>query len=389
MWIEAHGKVWRIRDLVGGRKVTIGSGYATKTAAKAARATAAAAKLRGDALAPRGGRMLLTDWIAAWWPTYEVGLKPSARRSEESRMRIHIRPALGAYALDDLDPLVIQRFVAGLSTGTAGRRKLAPKTVANVHGVLHKILDAAVGQRLIRANPATRTGLPKKRHREMRFLTAPEAGRLLAATPEHWRPLVLVLLATGLRYGEAIGLKVGRVDVLAGTLTVLETMHEAGKGQYVFTEPKSERSRRTVTFPPEVAAGLVPLVANKGRHELVFTEPDGAPVTRNFRTRVWARNTAAAGLPGVRIHDLRHTHAGALISANTPLTAVQRRLGHSSIRVTSDMYGHLMPEVHAGILSTISAFLPKIGVGGEMGESNPEQPGATRRETELSAGRRE
>jgi len=195
----------------------------------------------------------------------------------------------------------------------------------------------------------------------MRFLTPPEIDRLLAACSgqyARWRPLVLLLVSTGLRYGEALGLRVGRVDVLAGQLTVLEALHEAGGGEYIVTEPKSEASRRTVTFPPEVGAELVPLVSGKSRDDLVFTERDGRPVTRTFRQNTWPRICERAGLEGLRIHDLRHTQAAILISAGTPLTAVQRRLGHSSIRVTSDMYGHLMPEVHDSILAAVSAALP-------------------------------
>ena len=89
-------------------------------------------------------------------------------------------------------------------------------------------------------------------------------------------------------------------------------------------------------------------------------------MTRNFRQRRWLKIRDAAGLEGVRPHDLRHTLAGLLISASVPLTAVQRLLGHSSIKVTSDMYGHLMPEVHAAIVATISGALTR-GPWGEHG----------------------
>lgn len=374
MWVEKNGPSWRIRDRIAGKKVTLEEGWPTRTAAKARMTALRSDQLRGDFIDPRGGKLLLSDWIAAWWPSYEASLKPSARKSEGSRVRTHIEPLLGRYSLDDLDSLVIQRFVSMLSVGERDpadatrwvRKPLAPKTVRNVHGVLHKVLEAAVRARRLRANPATGSAMPPRRHKEMRFLTPPEIGRLLAACSsdlERWRPLVMLMVSTGLRYGEAIGLKVGRVDVLAGTLTVLETMHEAGKGEYIFTEPKSEQSRRTVSITPELAAELVPLVASKDRDELVFTEPDGQPVTRNFRQRVWKRITERAGLTGLRLHDLRHTLAAVLISAGVPLTAVQRLLGHSSIRVTSDMYGHLMPEVDASILAAVSASLPGQGRG--------------------------
>lgn len=372
MWVEKNGPTWRIRDEVNGKRVTLEAGWPSKTAAKARMTALRADQLRGDFIDPRGGRTTLNDWLDMWWPTYEINLKPTARLSEGSRVRIHVRPRLGHLPLDDLDGLTIQRWLAQLlggelEPGRPGkwrRRPLAPKTVRNVHGILHRILAAAVAQRLIRANPCTGSQLPKVPHREMRFLTEPEIGRLVAAAPGHWRPLILLLVSTGLRWGEATGLAVKHVDILAGKLTVLRAMHElATTGEIVFTEPKTERGRRTVAFPQSVGMALAGLVAGKGREELVFTAPRGGPVrTRNFR-RGWVVWCRRAGLDGLRIHDLRHTLAATLISAGVPLTAVQRMLGHSSIAVTSDLYGHLLPAVDAGILAAVEAALGGIRPG--------------------------
>lgn len=383
MWIEKNGPVYRIRDLINGKKVTLATGYPTKAAAKAAMVQLQADAIRGESLVPRGGRMPLADWIDAWWPAYASTLKPSAAHSEGSRLRIHIRPMLGHLALEEITAATVQQWVAMLADGTSGRRPLSPKTIRNVHGLLHKVLQAAVVERLIRTNPCAATRLPRRVHREMRFLTPPEVERLLVATPDHWRPLVLLLVATGLRWGEAAGLKAGRLDLLGCRLTVLETLHELPDGSVVFTSPKSERSRRTVTFPQSVAAELAGLVVGKGAEDLVFTAPMGGPVrTRNFR-RGWVRWTAEAGLEGLRIHDLRHSHAAALISAGVPLTAIQRRLGHSSITVTSDLYGHLMPEVDAGILVAVEGM---IDFRGNLGEPSADQPRSTEMNGDKLAG---
>jgi integrase len=372
MWVEKHGPTWRIRDVIGGKKVTLQSGYATKTAAKDGMRLAQSDKLRGEQLVPRGGRLLLADWVDAWLPSYEVSLKPSAAHSEPSRIRNHILPLLGQYELDEVDTLTVQRWVANLLAGRGPgrdgrpRKPLAVKTVHNCHGILFGIMQAAVRQRLIRSNPCADTQLPKRVHKEMRFLTEPETGRLLAALPPHWRPLVLLLIATGLRWGEAVGLQVGQVEVLAKvpSLRVIRALHElSGSARIVFTEPKTARSRRTVTFTKQVADVLLALVAGKDREDLVFRAPRGGPArTRNFR-RVWLKSTAAAGLAGLRIHDLRHSHAAALISAGVPLTAIQHRLGHSSIAVTSDLYGHLLPQVDDNILTAVAAALASIDPG--------------------------
>lgn len=382
MWVERNGKTFRIRDLVNGQKVTLKAGYATKTAAKNAMTELRADDLRGESLVPRGGEMTLADWLDSWLPAYEVSLKPSAVHSELSRIDNHIRALLGHLELGDIDHLTVQRWVADLLRGrgpaTAGgkrkRRPLSPKTTRNCHGLLFKIMQAAVKAKLIRTNPCTDTKLPAKVHHEMRFLTEPEFARLLAALPTHWRPLVLLLVSTGLRWGEAIGLRVGRVDLLAKPprLTVVEQLQEApSTGELIFVSPKSERSRRTVTFTAKVAEALAGLVIG-GRLSMVFLAPRGGMVrTRNFR-RVWAAATKAAGLEGLRIHDLRHSHAAWLISAGVPLTAIQHRLGHSSIAITSDLYGHLLPVVDENILAAVEAALATVDLDAMTAELDDE-----------------
>ncbi|MEU4399735.1 tyrosine-type recombinase/integrase [Micromonospora orduensis] len=387
MWVERHGVGWRIREQIGGRKVTIESGYPSKTAAKAAMTRMTADRWRGEYIDPRAGRVTLNSWIDAWWPSYAATLKATTQRTEDSRVRNHIRALLGDLPLDDVDTLTIQQFISQLAAGGPGRRPISPKTIRNVHAILHRLLDAAVAQRLIRVNPAVSTGLPRVRRQEMRFLTTPEIGRLLAATPEHWKPLVLLLVATGLRYGEATALRVGRVDVLAGRLEVLEAMHDGIGGVPILTDPKTVRSRRTVTFPPAVGHALAPLLVDRDRDAFLFTDLDGVrPVTRNFRQRVWPRILSDAGLGRVRLHDLRHTHVAHLISAGRPLTAISRRMGHASISVTSDVYGHLLTEVDEGIMTAVAGMLPATLGGGNLGGLRTEPDGDRLISTEENAG---
>lgn len=389
MWPEKHRGVYRIRDRVGGKIVTLLAGYPTKAAAANAIAALRADQLRGDFIDPRGGQLLLADWLDLWWPGYEGALKPSTRISAEGLVRRYIRSMLGPLPLEAIDRLTVQRWTADLRAGrTPYRRPLAAKTVRNAHGMLHTVLAGAVAQRLIRANPCHRSGLPELPHTEMRYLTQPDAERLLAALPEQWRPLVMLMLFTGLRWGEAIGLRVGRVDVLARKLTVVETLQElAGTAEIVSVTPKSRASRRTVTFPVRVADALVGLVATRERGELVFTAARGGAVRhRRFRPDVWLPATAAAGLCGLRMHDLRHTHAAWLISANVPILAISRRLGHASTTVTMDRYGHLLPEVDAGIMTALDDTLDLMEAGSSGGAGDHADHRATTQASEQPAG---
>jgi integrase len=376
MWVERNGKTWRIRDEVAGRKVDLEVGHPTKTSAKAALIRLQAEKMRGDQLVPRGDRVLVKDHIAAWWARYERTLKPSARDSEGARLRNHILPLLGEYALGDLDALAVQEWVDDLEAGVGewlarGKRiPLSPKSIHNAHGLLHRAMRAAISPaKLIRVNPCSGTALPRREPREMMHLTDPEIARLIAAMPEYWRPLVRLLVATGLRWGEAVGLRVGRVDLLASPapkLLVVEHLHELSSGELVFTDPKTRRSRRTVSFTTSVALDLAPLHAGKESDELLFQTELGYPVrARNFR-RIWVKAREHAGLPGLRVHDLRHTHAAILIAANRPGSAISRRLGHSSIAVTDALYGHLREEVDEGILAAVEKSLDPAQVMAEV-----------------------
>lgn len=387
MWIEKNGPTWRIRDLVRGRKVTLKSSLPTRTVAKKIMTVLEGEKITGTYIDPRAGQVTVAQWAAIWWPGHTPGLGAGAAKSEGARLRNHILPLLGPLRLDEVDSLAVRGWVAHLSAGGEGRKPLAPKTIRNIHGVLYSLMQAAVDQRLIRANPCYRTGLPRVQYQERRYLDDAEIGRLLAATPEHWRPLVVLLVATGIRWSEAAGLRVKYVDVLGRTLRIEETLHELTAARPLVTgPPKTVRSRRTVTYPPEVAELLVPLVTMRHRDEHLFTGADGGELRqRKFWKSVWLRITREAGLEGLRIHDLRHTHAAHLISAGVPLTGVQRRLGHSSISVTSDMYGHLLPVVDENITAASSASLSKIDFRGGVGDLNSEQLGTTGKDDEERA----
>lgn len=370
MWTEKNGPTWRIRDLVRGKKVTVKAGFPTKTAAKKVMTVLEGEQITGTYVDPRGGRTTVEQWAAVWWPTHEIGLVPGSRKSEGARLRNHILPLLGDYQLDELDSMLVKSWVAQLLAGDPNdedfhRVPLAEKTIRNVHGVFYSMMQAAVDQRLIRANPAYRTGLPKIQYKERRYLDDAEIGRLVAAMPPPWRPLVVLLVATGLRWSEAAGLRVKWVDPLTRSLRVEETRHElTGGSELVIGPPKTVHSRRTVTYTDEVAQMLVPLVSMRHRDEHVFRMPGGGELRqRKFWKQVWMRATAEAGLDGLRIHDLRHTHAAHLISDGVVLTGVQRRMGHSSIMVTSDMYGHLLPIVDENIMAAVSKSLGKIDFG--------------------------
>jgi integrase len=191
----------------------------------------------------------------------------------------------------------------------------------------------------------------------MHFLTHPEFERLVAACPESYRPVIVTLALTGLRWGELTGLAVRHVDPMGkpATVTVRQSLQRQRDGSYALGPPKTRTSRRTISIPRSLVETLIPLWTGRDGEEFLFTSRRGTPLRhQNFYDRVWKPSVQRAGLvAGLRIHDLRHTHASWLISAGRPLPSIQRRLGHRSITTTIDRYGHLLPEVDLGDIAAL------------------------------------
>jgi integrase len=217
-------------------------------------------------------------------------------------------------------------------------------------------MEAAVASGYISRSPCRGVKLPRADRAEMRFLSASELEQLAEAVPPSYRALVLTTGYTGLRWGEVAGLKQGRLKLLRGTLEVAEVLTEV-RGALAFGEPKTKSSRRVLTVPRFLADELQSHLENYSTHPgLVFAGPKGGPLRRNnFRRRVWLPALARAGVEGLRFHDLGHTAAGLLIAQNVHPKVIQSRLGHSSIRVTLDTYGHLLPRLDEEVADGLEA----------------------------------
>jgi integrase len=322
---------------------------------------------RGDHVDPADGRMLFSEWVAEWSPPREAVLKRSTWLAEKGRLGKHLEPYFGDMMLMQITPSEVRKWV--------GQLDIAPKTIRHCHAVLSRIMADAVSEGLIAKNPCRGIPLPEVVRREMVFLTAQQLEQLYAQVGEWWSPLVVLLALTGLRWGEATGLKVGRVDLLSGVIRVEETLNEAG-GKLTWSTPKTRASRRQLRIPPRVVDALLPLVAGKSSAEPVFTTRHGNLVrNRVFRDRVWQPAVdALEWSPRPRIHDLRHTHVAHLIAAGTQLTAIQRRLGHTSITMTSDVYGHLLPSVEDAMMAAIDMSYRPVPEPGSPTTSPQDRP---------------
>jgi integrase len=231
----------------------------------------------------------------------------------------------------------------------------SPATVSKALTLFKSMLNDAVRDGLLPANPITGVKLPSIEREEMRFLTPGELLRLADAIDPRYRALVFVGGYGGLRIGELAGLRTNRIDMLRGVIDVAEQVVEVG-GKLSVGPLKTRTARRRVKLPRFVVEELAAHLT-KVQGELVFPSPDGGLLSRTrFRTRVWLPATRVAGLDGLRPHDLRHTAVSLWIATGANPKEVARRAGHTSVRTVFDVYGHLLPDADDGLVDALDVL---------------------------------
>jgi integrase len=312
--------------------------------AQAFSSTIEADKVRGDWLDPLAGRQTFAELAEQWLAVADV--KAKTRAGYRSILDRHLLPRFGAEPIAKLTPAAIEGYLAELRAAEPHRRPGAtttPGTVRNVRNVLSAVCRYAVRAGALRYNPAADIVAPKgQARREMLFLTAAQVNDLADAIDERYRLAVVLSAYTGVRAGELAALKVGRVEMLRRRLHVVESIAEV-HGQLVTNAPKNGRSR-TVPLPRFL---LEPLAAELtgGADAYVFSAPEGGPIRHsNVYRRYFKPAAAAIGLPDLRWHDLRHTAVSFMVAGGIEPLVISRALGHGSISVTYDVYGHILPS---------------------------------------------
>jgi integrase len=305
---------------------------------------------RGDYVDPRLGRTMFDLWADEWFAT-TVHLKPKTRCNYEGMLRVHVRPAFSGRQVASIQQVDVQRFVSQMIN-----RGAAPGTVATARKVLRLVFGAAMGSGAIRSNPCDGVRLPRSPKEEMAFLTAEEVERLATTIRFPYGTLIRFAAYTGLRAGEIGALRAGRLELLQGRVQVAESVIEV-EGHGLVFGPTKTYERRSVPLIPSLRDELGVLLAGRAQEAdaFVFTAPDGGPLRhKNFYRRFFKPAVTAAGLSErTRFHDLRHTCAALLIALGGHPKAIQERLGHSSITVTLDRYGHLFPSLDEALTARL------------------------------------
>jgi integrase len=324
-------------------------------------------KLRGTWTDPALGRVQLADWYALWRRA-TVELRPNTEARDERLFRLHILPRFGSMPLVAITQYEVRAWVTHTT-----RQGLAASTVRRAYQLLGKVLGAAVDAGMIAQNPCRRVPLPRIERREMRFLTPAEVARLADSIRPNYRALVLLGAYGGLRIGELAGLRRGRVDLDRGMVEVVEIVTEVS-GYLHFGPPKTRAGYRRVGLPRVVVEALAEQLARPGSaDDLVFVGPQGGALRlATFRHRIWRPATRAAGLDGLRIHDLRHTAVALWIAAGANPKEVAARAGHTSVSFTLDRYGHLYPDADQALRDRLDALHALVEARQSAGLDGPE-----------------
>lgn len=311
-------------------------------------------------------KLTFGDYLKEWLKNREHdNLSPTTLRRYSQIVELRLIPKLGMLPLEKLRPIHIQKFMRDVAEEGRLDGKTTPLSYDSLryhYRVLHKALEDAVKMQLLPFNPADAVTIPKppqelddEPKEEIQVLTAEQVEIMLeAAKITPYYHLLFVAVRTGLRRGELLGLRWQDIDLKAGKLSVKRALaYTPQKGKF-FKLPKNKKSRRTIDISREVIEVFKDLKKKQAEaklfygqyykdHGLVFCQPDGTPMHPDTPSSWFPEFLQRIGLPRLNFHCLRHTHASLLLQAGVDIKVISERLGHSSIRITYDLYAHLMP----------------------------------------------
>jgi integrase len=309
-------------------------------------------------------KQFLDRWLE---DSVKPSVRPTTHQQYHQHVRLYLGPSLGRHQLPKLSPQHVQSFV-----NERLKTNLSPRTVQLSLVILRHALDTAMKWDLVGRNVAKLVDSPRVKHHEITPLDPIQARKFLgAAKGRRLEALYSVALSLGLREGEALGLRWKDIDLESGQLTIRQIVQRiggkrfgTGPGKLVFSEPKTDRSRRTLQMPDLLVKSLR---AHRSRqlqerlaagsawvdHGLVFTTTIGTPLEGRTAVTDFKRILVKTNEPKIdakilmstRFHDLRHSAASLLLAQGVQLRAIMELLGHSTIALTANTYSHVMPSM--------------------------------------------
>lgn len=362
---NGEGSIWQRKDGVWAAAASLGHDPATGKALRkfvyAATRAEVAKKLRAlqdgnVASTPQASKALtvaklMEEYLAHKTPQWRPGTYTVA----ESVTRNHITGKIGAVKLVDLDTRTVAKWL---------REESGTRVTQQARKHLLAACDLAIRWEWIAKNPVTNTEIASKPKRTMPDLSREEIAALLAYAQSprggyyDVGPLICLLLGTGLRMGEALGLRWEDWDEATLTLHVRNQLGKTAKG-WVPTPLKTKSSKRSLAVPGFVARALArqkEIQGTPGELELVFSDTKGLPMSGPNTSRRISIVLSEAGHPGMTPHHLRHAHASYLIDSSVPITVVAAVLGHASPSITMSIYAHKLKGAHRQVASVMEGL---------------------------------
>ncbi len=379
--IRKHDGGWGFRiDLgpdpaTGKRRQVSKQGFITKRDAEAALRELSQSVDKGT-LAKRSMRTL-GDYLDEWHELQEDRLRPTTWHSYAIAID-RIKRRLGQSKLQALEPLELERFYAYLlADGGRFGKGLSPKTVRNTHTVLRKALSDAERLGLVGRNAAVSARAPSDDRTEYQTWSSDELRTFLDVARDHRLFAAFVLLmTTGMRRGEVLGLRWFDVDFDDNSLSVANTWTTTAKGHRVSGPPKTLKSRRQVYLDPATVDALRSHRARQNEERLaagpawdtdckyVFTDELGGRFDPETFSKLFRRYAAQADLPEIRLHDLRHSYATLALKAGIHPKVVSEQLGHATVGITLDLYSHVTPSIARDAANVVASRILDVPIAG-------------------------
>lgn len=292
---------------------------------------------------PKAGKTIFDD-VVSQWQRGRRGLRPTTIATQDNSVKVHLLPHFAGIEIGQIDWEDVEDFRDALLLD----RGLAPATVSKSLTYLGQIFKLAQKKRFVLANPCDLVDGPGHAStKEMMFLEADQLIDLAEAIDPRFRAMVLLAGFRGLRFGEVLGLKIGRLNLLKERLEVKEILTEVA-GRQSYGPPKTKAGKRTVALPPFLCEALEEHMSAFRPSEAVFTMSDGSLIRRsNFARRIWKPATLKAGIGGFTFHGMRHSAVSMLIAeTGAQMVEIGAIMGWSknSIPAMAARYGHLYPS---------------------------------------------
>jgi integrase len=301
-------------------------------------------------------KLLDFNEYASLWRATKSSISGKTLGTYDSQLRLHLSPEFGAKPLTGIASSDIRKWVTKLSEAMVGAT-----TIRQSYRLMRQIMEAAFIEERISRNPCVGVKLPKIITADKRGLTREELTAL-ADECGACGPIIMFLGTTGLRIGEALALRVGDFDQISSTVNVQRSWTKDVTGRRVMGASTKTGASRVVPVSPGVLSSLMPMLESKSAEDWVFIGPRGKVMDYDWlRQRVFMPAVSRLGLKGITIHSLRHTCASLLIKLKAPITTVSYILGHSSVKMTLDTYGHYYEDDTAQWINQLGDFVSGAG----------------------------